>query len=79
MAVSFDHPLGQTSDGTGGKCSSLLSCPEKWEIVSTYIYIHPYEESKSSNQIELSSPIRLLNETYLLLIPSSNREIHLDE
>lgn len=60
MAVSFDHPLGQTSDGTGGKCSSLLSCPEKWEIVSTYIYIHPYEESKSSLQIELSSPIRLL-------------------
>lgn len=40
MAVSFDHPLGQTSDGTGGKCSSLLSCPEKWEIVSTYIYIY---------------------------------------
>lgn len=39
MAVSFDHPLGQTSDGTGGKCSSLLSCLEKWEIVSAYIYI----------------------------------------
>lgn len=36
MAVSFDHPLGQTSDCTEGKCSSLLSCPEKWEMVSMY-------------------------------------------
>lgn len=73
MAVSFDHPLGQTSDGIGGKCSSLLSCPEKWEIVSTCVYIHVYiyiyipaRIEKSSLRNEIEDFLRLvINETIL--------------
>ena len=52
MAVSFDHPLGQTSDCTEGKCSSLLSCPEKWEMVSVYT---PRNEKLATLDDEVSS------------------------